>query len=186
MDAVASAQLRAMPGGVEELWQALLGYTTLPHAWIAVLGPMVVSLVLLAKERRAARDYAIVRLVWWLSLPVMYATARWRIEGGVAMLHILALFSMVCLYLVWRRIPVSPGLAYGLTFFSLFWVDLARAFEYALTSGTSLATFYYGVGGAGFHDGLFVFPLLTAAAVRYGHWRQAHPDAWRALLPNSR
>lgn len=160
---------------------AFIDFLVMPHAWIAVLGPMLVSSWLLLKVYRTLDQYLALRMVWWLSLPLMYATAHWRENDAGVSLHILAWFSMACVYFAWRRKPVTPALAYALTFFSLFWVDLAHALSYALRTNAPLTTFYHGVGGAGWYDGLFVFPPLAAATIYYAHWRQAHPDFYAAL-----
>ncbi len=166
----------------EQSWSAaLVDFLTMPHAWIAVIGPMCVSLVLWFRAYRKLDQYIELRLVWWLSLPLMYATAHWRETEHAVSLHILAWFSMACVYFAWRRKPVTPALAYSLTFFSLFWVDLAHALALALRSNASLSTFYQGVGGAGWYDGLFLFPPLAAAAIAYAQWRHANPDFYVAL-----
>lgn len=162
--------------------RALLDFLSMPHAWIAVIGPMFVSLWLLLRAYRTLEHYVALRMVWWVSLPLMYATARWQESEHGLSLHILAWFSMACVYFVWRRKPVTPALAYALTFFSLFWVDLAHALAYSLRTGAPVSTFYHGVGGAAWYDGLFIFPSLAAAAIYYAQWRQAHPDFYSALL----
>lgn len=163
-------------------WDALLDFLAMPHAWIAVLGPMSISMVLWLRTYRTLDQYVALRMVWWLSLPLMYVTAHWRESDQIVSLHILAWFSMACVVFAWRRMPVTPGLAYALTFFSLFWVDLAHALSLALRTNAPVSTFYHGIGGAGWYDGLFIFPLLAAAAIAYAHWRHAHPDFFHALL----
>lgn len=176
------AMMFACTSCAQASWQgAFLDFLSMPHAWIAVIGPMSVSLVLWLRAYRTLDRYVELRMVWWLSLPLMYATAHWRETEQALSLHILAWFSMACVYLAWRRKPVTPGLAYSLTFFSLFWVDLAHAMAHALRTHAPLNTFYQGIGGAGWYDGLFLFPPLAAAAIAYAQWRHAHPDFYGAI-----
>jgi len=61
--------------------------------------------------------------------------------------------------------PALDGIR--LTFLSLCLVDLTAAFRHAIDWNLPLETFYYGVGGAGILDALFVVPLFTAAAAAY-------------------
>ena len=145
--------------------QSLIEYLELPHTWIAVIVPMAISLGVLLRSADQLDRFATLQLLWWLSLPLMYATAHWRQDGETLSLYIVAWFSMACVFLAWRRMPVTPALGYALSFFSLFWVDLAHAFTRALKGDFPLDSFYYGVGGAGVFDGLVIFPLLTAAAI---------------------
>ena len=140
--------------------------------WIAVVLPLVLSLVLLYQARSRLHEFSTLIKCWFVCVPIMYFTSYWREVDGVLCLQIVVIFSMVALYLTWRRQPVAPGIVYALSFFSLIVIDLIRATEFALERGYPLPEFLQGVGGAGLFDGLFIFPLLTALTVMYAHWRQ--------------
>jgi Protein of unknown function (DUF1614) len=149
--------------------------------WLAVVLPLVVSLALLYQARHRLREYSKLIALWFVSIPVMYFTSYWREVEGVLCLQIVVIFSIGALCMTWRRMPVAPGIAYALTFFSLVLIDLIRATEFALERGHPLPEFLHGIGGAGLFDGLFVFPLLTAVTIMYAHWRQrSQPE--RALV----
>ncbi|MFN0299236.1 MAG: hypothetical protein ACKVQU_02660 [Burkholderiales bacterium] len=140
---------------------------------IAVALPLIASVALLYQVRYRLREFSLLIGVWCVSLPLMYFTSFWREVDGVLSLQIIVIFSIAALILVWRQLPVAPGITYALTFLSLLPIDVIRAVQYALDGGYPLMEFLRGVGGAGVFDGLFVFPLLTALTVMYAHWRQA-------------
>ena len=68
---------------------------------------------------------------------------------------------------LFKRVYIPPLMAYALTFLSLCFVDFTAAFRHAIEWNLPLETFYYGVGGAGILDALFVVPLFTPAAAAY-------------------
>ena len=164
--AIATIQLATAPG-------TIIPVDSPNSMWIAVALPMLLSAVLIYEARGRLGQYSALIRLWWISLPLMYLTSYWREVDDVLSLQIVVIFSMGALYLVWRRIPVAPGLAYALTFASLFIVDVVRAMQYASEAGYPLSVFLRGIGGAGMYDGLFIFPLLTAVLVMYAHWRQS-------------
>jgi hypothetical protein len=108
------------------------------------------------------------QFVWVLALAVSYCSARWDLTSDINQLYIYSAFSVACLLLLFRRVYISPALAYALTFMSLWLVDVTCALSRTLECGAPLSRFYVGVGAAGMQDALFLLPLLTAAAVAYG------------------
>ncbi|HTS54991.1 MAG TPA: hypothetical protein VMH26_17095 [Burkholderiales bacterium] len=134
---------------------------------MAVLLPGVASVAILAYHARAGKVPRRLQLLWVLALAVSYCCARWELTSDMEQLYIYSAFSVVCLLLLFRRVYVSPALAYALTFLSLWLVDVTCALSRALECGAPLSGFYVGVGGAGARDALFLLPLLTAAAVAY-------------------
>jgi hypothetical protein len=81
-------------------------------------------------------------------------------------LYIVPGATLVVCYLSWRGYVLSPGLAFALTYASLLPVDFLLAQQ---AFGASFNPEY--IGGAGWRDGLLVFPTLTALAVMYANWR---------------
>lgn len=88
-------------------------------------------------------------------------------NGWTGGLHLVAAFAFVVLG-VWLRDgeKINPVVAYACTWFSLVGVDLAGGYvQLLMTSadpaGQLLLPFYW-LGGAGFKDGLFAFPLGVA------------------------
>ena len=146
-----------------DLWHYLFS----PPALVAVLIPGLASLIILTAYASAHRISARLRLLWIICLPVTLASTRWIYNGDLHELYLVSVFSVACLLVIFRRMYISPILIYALTFLSLGTVDAMAAFSHALKFDLPLDTFYYGVGGAGFVDSLFVVPLGTALVAAY-------------------
>jgi len=159
-------QLLADAGG-----SALASYLRTRETQVAVLLPGAISLAVLAVYAYGGRISLRLQAVWWLALPISYLCATWVITAQTQSLYIYSAFSVACAVLIFRRVWVPPALAFALTFVSLFFVDMLHALTRALMTGGSLETFYWGVGGAGVNDSLFIMPLLTALVIAYGHLR---------------
>jgi len=97
--------------------------------------------------------------------------ARWNYTEEVHQLHIYSAFSVGCMIVFFKRMYIPPAMAYALTFWSLCLVDLTAAFQHAIEWHLPMETFYYGVGGAGSVDALFVVPPFTATAAAYASLR---------------
>jgi hypothetical protein len=145
----------------------LVNYLVLPETRAAVVLPGLASLFIVAVYARRGRISERLQLLWVLALAVSYYCARWIVTGEVQQLYIYSAFSVVCALLLYKRIYVPPALAFALTFLSLWWVDVTRAFCRALECDVPLDRFYLGVGGAGARDALLLVPLLTALIVAY-------------------
>jgi len=152
-----------------ELSNALLGYLSMPSAQQAVLLPGVMSIY--ATRHLDVQDRLPLFKLLVLSTIFSFMTARWDITDDVRSLFILpcALFGVG--FFLWRRIPISACGAFVITFLSLWMIDMVKASELVAEGEASWQMFYYGVGGAGWRDGLAIFPVLSAALVHYGHWR---------------
>jgi hypothetical protein len=107
------------------------------------------------------------QLVWIASLAITLCCTRWDYSGDLHQLYIFSAFSIACLIILFRRMYIPPALVYALTFFSLCLVDVAEALGHAIKWHLPLSTFYWGLGGAGVFDALFIVPALTALAVAY-------------------
>jgi hypothetical protein len=145
----------------------LVSYLHLPETRAAVLLPGLASLLILAFYARSGRISDRLQLLWMLALPISYYCAQWIVTPEYQQLYIYSAFSVVCALLLFKRIYVPPALAFALTFLALWWVDVTRAFCWALECGVPIEQFYLGVGGAGTRDALLLVPLLTAASVAY-------------------
>jgi hypothetical protein len=161
---------------LDELWgnpayETLAAYLSRPETGVAVLLPGVVSLGILAFYVHAGKVSRRLQLLWLLALAVSFYSARWEFTLETDQLYIYSAFSVACVVLLFRRVYVSPALAYALTFLSLWSVDITCALSRTVECGAPLWQFYVGVGGAGFRDALFLLPLLTAAAVIYARGR---------------
>jgi hypothetical protein len=149
----------------------LVSYLHLPETRAAVVLPGLASLAIIAFYARNGRISARLRLLWVLALPISYYCAQWVVTPQFQQLYIYSAFSVVCALLLFKRIYVPPALAFALTFLALLWVDIVRAFCWALECGVPIEQFYLGVGGAGMRDALLLVPLLTAASVAYAAGR---------------
>ena len=146
---------------------ALANYLSGGSAWVAVVIPGIVSVIVVALYVKAGRFSTRLRVLWLCSLPVTFVCTRWDYTDGVHQLYIYSAFSVACVMILFKRMYIAPPMAYALTFFSLSLVDITAALGHAIEWHLPVATFYYGVGGAGIVDALFVVPLLTGAAAAY-------------------
>jgi hypothetical protein len=150
---------------------ALANYLLSGSAWVAVFIPGIVSLIVVAVYARAGRFSTRLQVLWLCSLPVTLVCTHWDYTDDVHQLYIYSAFSVACIMIFFKRMYIPPPMAYALTFFSLGLVDLTAAFRHAIEWHLPVETFYYGVGGAGIVDALFVVPLFTAAAAAYASAR---------------
>ena len=148
-------------------FKILLEYLGSPETHLAVIVPGILSLAILGFYSRLGRISERLQLLWVLALSIAFYSARWDLSGEMQRLYVYSAFSVTCAMLLFNRMYISPQLAYALTFLSLWWVDVTRAFCFALECGKPLEEFYVGIGGAGLMDALFIVPLLTALAVGY-------------------
>ena len=148
-------------------FKILLEYLRSPETHLAVIFPGVLSLAILGFYSRLGRISQRLQLLWVLALAIAFYSAHWDVSEDMQRLYVYSAFSVTCAMLLFNRMYISPPLAYALTFLSLWWVDVTRAFCFALECGRPLEEFYVGVGGAGLLDALFIMPLLTAAVVGY-------------------
>lgn len=103
-----------------------------------------------------------------LSVALSAAFARVDVTPDAVSLHFPPGAAAVLCFLVWRGHYVSPCLAFALTYASMLPVDVCLA---RLATGPDFNP--EGIGGAGWLDGLLVFPALTALTVVYANWRMA-------------
>lgn len=101
-----------------------------------------------------------------LSILLTVVLTRATITADEISLHMLPGATVLVCFLVWRGYYISPSLAFALTYASSLPVDVCLA---QLAAGPQF-NFEF-IGGAGLHDGLLVFPALTALAVGYANWR---------------
>ena len=146
---------------------AFANYLLSTSAWTAVFIPGTLSLTVVALYARAGRLSRRLQLLWLFSLPITLVCMRWEYTDDMHQLYIYSAFSVGCMMILFKRMYIPPLMAYALTFLSLCLVDLTAAFRHAIEWNLPLETFYYGVGGAGILDALFVVPLFTAAAAAY-------------------
>jgi hypothetical protein len=129
--------------------------------------PAVISFGIVLARR--ARSWLGTGDQFWLvvfSLALSVVLSRVTITADEISLHMLPGATVLVCYLVWRGHYISPGLAFALTYASTLPVDFCLA-QLATGSGFRSAC----IGGGGWHDGLLLFPALTALAVMYANWR---------------
>ena len=143
-----------------------------PQTWVAVIFPGLLSLLILMQERRERHLPSWLVVVWAVTLPLSFGFAYWESNGDREQLTIMSTFSIAAMIWVWRGYQLTAPVAFALTFFGLLLVDVLHAVLHARASGLPFPLAYYGVGGAGIWDALFVVPYLTAAAVAYAALRQ--------------
>lgn len=139
----------------DSFWLNTLDWITDPSFYIAVLGPLFMSLLCLGLHRAQSVRFKPTPLIVLFVVGTVFSalTAQWEEDG----LHVFAAtgvgMTFVCI-----AFRTSPWLVYPMTFFSALVVDLILAINHP--------SYPYGVGGAGFGDALFVMPVfLTLATI---------------------
>jgi uncharacterized membrane protein len=107
----------------------------------------------------------------WLcvfSIALSAVLARVYATPDAISLHLPPGATVILCYLVWRGHYIPPCLAFALTYASMLPVDVGLA---RLAAGPHFNPEC--IGGAGWLDGLLIFPALTALAIVYANWRMA-------------
>jgi hypothetical protein len=153
-------------------WTTFLHYLAQKSPWQAVFPPLALSLYILLFVKNRVPHLA----KWWVGLTALSCfTVRWAISEDTVSLYILPLFLFYVAWSSYRGQDWSPGHAYAGTYFSLLVVDLLSAYRLK-NPHVSVLDFYWGVGGAGWGDGLFLFPISSALLVLYVQWRRRPPQ----------
>ena len=101
-------------------------------------------------------------------LTISATLARVYATPDAISLHLPPGATAVLCYLVWRGYYIPPCLAFAVTYASMLPVDVWLA---KLATGPHFNPEC--IGGAGWLDGLLIFPALTALAIVYANWRMA-------------
>lgn len=136
---------------------------------VGALLPALISLGLVAARLthcRLGKGDQLWLCVFALALSVVFA--RVDVTADAISLHFPPGAAAVLCYLVWRGHYISPCMAFAFTYASMLPVDVALA---KLATGAHFNP--EGIGGAGWLDGLLIFPALTALAIVYANWRMA-------------
>ncbi len=144
-------------------------YLQMPSAQVAVVFPFFLSLCALVLSSRVP----LVIMLWWAVFTgVSSLTARWVHSPDGNELFIVPWFLLLVVVTSYFGHRWSPAHAYSLSFLSVFCVDVWQAYLLSLTGVIPSTGFFYGVGGAGFGDGLFLMPFAAVALVGYIAWRR--------------
>lgn len=136
---------------------------------VGALLPALIAVGLVV-ARRARSGLGRADQFWLLvySLALTAVLARVSITPDAISLHLVPGATLLVCYLVWCGYYISPGFAFALTYATTLAADL---FVARLAVGSAFNAEH--IGGAGWYDGLLVFPALTALAVMYANWRIA-------------
>jgi len=142
----------------------------------AVLPALISFGIVLARRARSGLGLGDQFWVVVVSLALSVALSRVTITPDVSSLHFMPGAAVVLCYLVWCGHYISPGLAFATTYATCLPVDFFLA---QLVFGADFNP--ESIGGAGWRDGLMVFPALTALAVMYANWRMIHAGGSRLI-----
>lgn len=142
----------------------------------AVLPALISFGIVLARRARSGLGLGDQLWVIVVSITLSVALSRVTITPDVTALHFMPGATVALCYLVWCGHYISPGLAFATTYATCLPVDffLAQRLFGADFNPES-------IGGAGWSDGLLVFPALTALAVMYANWRSLHAGGARLI-----
>lgn len=135
----------------------------------AVLPALISFGIVLARRARSGLGLGDQLWVIVVSITLSVALSRVTITPDVTALHFMPGATVALCYLVWCGHYISPGLAFATTYATCLPVDFFLAQR---LFGADFNPEF--IGGAGWSDGLLVFPVLTALAVMYANWRSLH------------
>ena len=136
---------------------------------VGALLPALISLGLVAARltrSRLGKGGQLLLCALALALSVVFS--RVEVTPDAISLHFLPGAAVVLCFLVWRGHYIPPCMAFAFTYASMLPVDVVLAM---LATGPHFNP--EGIGGAGWFDGLLIFPTLTALAIVYANWRMA-------------
>ncbi len=154
-----------------DILNSVFSYLLSSHALVAVVLPLGVCLL-------AGVLTAPVQSAWylWVAMTVLSWTfARWEESSDGLGLFIIPFHFFYLAFSLYLGKEWVASHAYAQSFGSLLLVDLFKAYELVPLGRESLETFFWGVGGAGAFDSLFVVPLASALLVFYVRARR-HAD----------
>lgn len=152
-------------------------YLMATATWWAVLLPAALSAWAFWATPFTAAQWR----TWGACTLLSAVLARWELTDEVQQLFIIPVMLLWVVLTLYRRRPCLSRQAYAACFTSLWVVDMAQAGILQATGRLDNPEFYAGVGGAGYLDGLFVFPAIAAALPFYARLRGLSPP----LAPQS-
>ena len=163
------------------LWHSLPGYLQLTSMREAVLAPAGISIALWNWNRhRPLPEFSAALFLAGIALSLVFSV--FRDTGAEQSIHALPGYALLMVLMPQRFQPTWQQ-SFGLSFSSMLIADVWGAAAHCVTQdGHIPVTFYYGIGGAGFCDGLFItawiLPLVLylCGAVRHKglHDRSIH------------
>jgi hypothetical protein len=169
-------------------WHSLPAYLQLASMREAVLAPAIISVVLWNCGRhKALPEFTGVLFLAGIALTLVFSV--FRDTGAEQSIHALPGYALL-LVLMPPRLQPAWQQAFALSFANMLIADVWGAGAHCVThDGYIPVTFYYGIGGAGLSDGLFVtawiLPLvlfLSSALRRKGLHRHSVPHLLTTLL----
>jgi len=150
----------------------ILHYLSEPYAIYSVTVPWLFVIYWFCTEAR--RNPPQEELIWhWMVMVLATHTlAWWVIDDDYISLHMIDAFFLYLIFYLYYGLKITPGAAYTLVFLTEWGVDMTKALELIPLGLASPSTYYFGVGGAGYMDGLCIFPIIAAALVHYVAWRR--------------
>ena len=136
-----------------ESWVPII-YVDDPETFVGAIIPTLITIIILLKYWRHVKDQQMIIGFLFFAMTIGLFTQYWGITG----LHLFTggfVIWPVLVLLLGDRLPWP--LAYPLTFIGTLIPDLYGA---GMAADWTVGWFF-GVGGAGFHDGLFLVPLET-------------------------
>lgn len=148
-------------------------YLRKPSTLTAVVGPWIVVIYWMWKEAFRSKVPAKLLWTWMLCVIGSYFLSEWQVTDDLRELHIINVFFIFEAFYLYFENELSVGTAFSLAFLADWLVDMTRAAELIRMGVETTNTYYFGVGGAGMFDGLYIFSMVAALLVPYVKYRQA-------------
>lgn len=132
-------------------------YFDQPETFHGFIMPFVLSIALAYHYRHYLSKTV------WVALLMSMILAWLTVYMGNTGLHTFPVEYFIMGFLIWKSEKFPVALAYAFSFFTALSSDVINGILHP--ANNFLYTWYYGIGGAGFHDGLFVDPLYGVVSV---------------------
>jgi hypothetical protein len=158
------------------MMNVILEYLRQDYAQVTVVAPWAFTIFWYFWEGRKHPPPLDVCWWWTASLWISWWMSSWEVTDSARSLHIVNAFIMFVIFNLYaQRDVITPAVGYVFSFTLEWAVDMTRAYELVLINEASPSTYFLGVGGAGLHDGLLLFPFCTAVFIYYARWRLKAP-----------
>jgi hypothetical protein len=150
------------------MWHALPDYLRMRSAQEALIAPALISLILWhTGPRKRLPEFSGVLFLAGLALSIVFSC--FRDADGESSIHALPGYAFLMILMPARFHP-SWRQSFALSFATMLAADVWGAATHFWSVGAVPVTFYYGIGGAGLQDGLFVTPWILVISFAQMEW----------------
>jgi hypothetical protein len=153
------------------LWHNFLIYARTPTAQAGLLLPLLLACAGLLVARRH-RPPPMTGVLFLVGLLLTVQFSLFLEHAGTASLYCVPGYLLVTILTPHKSRP-HWGQGYALCYLTELTADLWCSAQHFLAQGPLRLDFFFGIGGAGIKDALFIYPLMTAVFLAADQWLRA-------------